>query len=179
MQSGDDSTPTPNPFLIPGTEEVEYSDDELGLSFRHPNDWVITDPPETVGIVVTMASPDGLVTFDIERDLPPPNIDAIAYGSARMRFFQQVEPSLMLITEEETTLTDGTLAYHAVWVSRNEEAESSGETVVVFRGDGDDREAFMIVSAGPTSLYRAWAGPVLFFYETLMVDPDPAVIPAG
>ena len=160
-----------NPFLIPGTVAVEYRDSELGLSFCHQDDWSISDPPDTEGIVVSLVSPEQTVTMDIERDLPPPQIDFMSYGSARMRFFQQLQPSLEIVQETETTLEDGTPAYHANWVSRSEEAESTGETLVVFRGEGDDREAFMIVSSGPSSLYSAWTGPILFFYETLTIDP--------
>ena len=167
---GEEATPTPNPYLIPGTSEVEYRDDELGFSFRHADDWMISDSAETVGIVVSVVSPDRLVTIDVERDLPPPQIDFMSYGNARMRFFQQLQPDLMILDETEATLTDGTPAYHANWVSRNETAESTGETIVVFRGEGDDREAFMIVSAGPTALYNAWMGPLLFFYESLVID---------
>ena len=29
----------------------------------------------------------------------------------------------------------------------------------------------MIVSSGPSSLYSAWTGPILFFWETLTIDP--------
>ena len=161
----------PNPFLIPGTEEMEYRDNELGVSFCHPDDWLISDPESTEGIVVSLVSPEQTVTMDIERDLPPPQIDFMSYGNARMRFFQQLQPSLEIVEETETALTDGTPAYHANWVSRAEDAETTGETLVVFRGEGDDREAFMIVSSGPSSLYSAWTGPILFFYETLTIDP--------
>ncbi len=164
------ATPTPNPYLIPGTEEVEYRDDELGFSFRHPDDWLVSDSPDPTGIIVSMVSPDQSVTIDVERDLPPPQIDFMSYGNARMRFFQQLQPGLMILEETETTLTDGNPAYHANWVSRSETGESKGETLVVFRGEGDDREVFMIVSAGPTGLYNAWTGPILFFYESLSID---------
>ena len=167
----EEATPTPNPFLIPGTQEVEYRDDELGFSFRHPDDWLISDPSDTEGIVVSVVSPDQLVTLDVERNLPPPRIDFMSYGNAQMRFYQLLQHDLMILDETETTLTDGTPAYHANWISRNETAESKGETLVVFRGEGDDREAFMIVSAGPTRLYNAWTGPILFFYESLTIDP--------
>ena len=163
--------PTPNPYLIPGTSEFEYRDDELGFSFRYPDDWLISDPDNTEGIVVSLVSPEQTVTMDVERDLPPPQIDFMSYGSARMRFFQQLQPSLEIVQETETTLADGTPAYHANWVSRAEDAETTGETLVVFRGEGDDREAFMIVSSGPSSLYSAWTGPILFFWETLTIDP--------
>ena len=172
-------TPTPNPFLVPGTEAVEYYDEELGFGFSHPNDWSITNPSEIQGIVVSITSPDGFVTFDIERDLPPPQIDPMGYGSARMRFIQQQVPTLTILTEEETTLTDGTPAYQANWVSRSEDAETSGQTLVVFRGEGDDREAFMIVTSGPSALYQAWTGPLLFFLETLTIDQDRIVLPTG
>ncbi|MYD36992.1 MAG: hypothetical protein F4X20_08340 [Dehalococcoidia bacterium] len=167
----EDPTPTPNPFLIPGTSELEYRDDELGFSFRYQDDWLISDPEDTEGIVVSLVSPERTVTVDIERDLPPPQIDFISYGSARMRFFQQLQPSLEIVEETETTLTDGTPAYHANWVSRAVDAETTGETLVVFRGEGDAREAFMIVSSGPSSMYSAWTGPILFFYETITIDP--------
>jgi len=175
MMSGcffrEEPTPTPNPFLIPGTSELEYRDDELGFSFRYQDDWLISDPPDTEGIVVSLVSPEQTVIMDIERDLPPPQIDFMSYGSARMRFFQQLQPSLEIVQETETTLADGTPAYHANWVSRAENAETTGETLVVFRGEGDDREAFMIVSSGPSSMYSAWTGPILFFYETITIDP--------
>ena len=161
-----------NPFLIPGTEGVEYRDSELGVSFCYPDDWLISDPDNTEGIVVSLVSPEQSVTMDVERDLPPPQIDFMSYGSARMRFFQQLQPSLEIVQETETALADGTPAYHANWVSRSEDAETTGETLVVFRGEGDDREAFMIVSSGPSSLYSAWTGPILFFYETLTIDPE-------
>ena len=168
--SGEEPTPTVNPFLIPGTSELEYRDDELGFSFRYQDDWTVTQGSETEGIVASLVSPDQTVTFEIERDLPPPQIDFMSYGAARMRFFQQVQPSLTIVDETETTLSDGTPAYHADWRSRNEEAETTGETLVIFRGEGDDREAFMIVSSGPTPLYNAWTGPILFFYESLKIE---------
>lgn len=164
-------TPTPNPYLIPGTSELEYRDDELGFSFRYQDDWLISDPENTQGIVVTLVSPEQAVTVDVERDLPPPQIDFMSYGGARMRFFQQLQPSLEIVQETETVLADGTPAYHANWVSRAVDAETTGETLVLFRGDGDDREAFMIVSSGSSSMYSAWTGPILFFYETLTIDP--------
>ncbi len=169
--SNETSTPTPNPYLIPGTHAVEYRDEELGIGFSRPDDWSVTDPSETRGIVVSVESPDGSVTIDIERGSPPPQIDVMSYGSARMDFFQRAQPSLTVLEEIETTLTDGTPAYRAEWVSRLEDAETSGETIVAFRGDGDEREAFLIISAGPTALYRAWTGPILFFQETLSLDP--------
>ena len=167
----EEPTPTPNPFLIPGTSELEYRDDELGFSFRYQDDWLISDPDDTEGIVVSLVSPEQTVTVDVERDLPPPQIDFMSYGGARMRFFQQLQPSLEIVQETEITLEDGTPAYHANWVSRGQDAETTGETLVVFRGEGDDREAFMIVSSGPSSMYSAWTGPILFFYETITIDP--------
>ncbi len=169
--AGDGATSTPSPFLIPGTHEVEYQDDELKFSFRHANDWLISDHPDTLGVVASLASPEGSITIDIERDIPPPQIDVMSYGSARMDFFTSLQPGLMILEEKEVVRTDETPSYYARWVSRNEDAESSGETLVVFRGEGDDREAFFVVSAGPTALYNAWTGPILLFYESLTIGP--------
>ena len=168
-------TPTPNPFLIPGTEAVDYYDDELGFGFSHPNDWHIDDPTGIHGVVVSITSPDGFVTFDVERDVPPPQIDEMGYGGARMRFVQQQVPTLTILSEVETTLSGDSPAYQANWVSRSDEAETTGQTFVVFRGNGDNRDAFMVVTSGPSALYQAWTGPLLFFLDTFTIDDDHAV----
>ena len=165
--------PTANPFLIPGTTEVQYHDGELGIWFRHPDDWTLNDPAETEGIVVTLSSPDNVVHIDVNLDVPPPQIDVVSYGAARMEQFQMRQPTIVIEEESEATLTDGTPAYRASWVSREDDAETIGDTLVVFRGVGTDRQAFLVVSSGPTSLYRAWTGPLLYFYETFAVSPPP------
>ena len=74
----------------------------MGFSFRYPDDWLISDPEDTEGIVVSLVSPEQTVTMDVERDLPPPQIDFMSYGSARMRFFQQLQPSLEIVQETES-----------------------------------------------------------------------------
>ena len=168
--SDTDPTPTVNPYLIPGTSELEYRNEDLRFSFRYQDDWTVKADGGMEGIVASLISPDQTVTIDIERDLPPPQIDVMSYGVARMRFFQQVQPALMILDETEQTRPSGAVAYHANWVSRDTDAETTGETLVVFRGEGDDREAFMIVSSGATSLYTAWTGPILFFYESLVIE---------
>ena len=163
--------PTANPFLIPGTSEVQYHDEELGIRFKHPDDWSLNDPAETEGVIVTVSSPDGFVHIDIDRDFPPPQIDVVSYGAARMQLFQIAQPAIVIEDEGESALPDGTPAYRARWVSRLDDAETSGETLVVFRGEGRDRETFLVISSGPTALYRAWTGPILYFYETFAVSP--------
>ena len=163
--------PTANPFLIPGTTEVQYYDGQLGIWFKHPSDWSLNDPSVTEGIVVTVSSPDNFVHIDVDRDFPPPQIDVVSYGAARMQLFQMQQPTILIEEEGESALTDGTPAYRATWVSREDDAETIGETLVVFRGEGRNREAFLVVSSGPTVLYSAWTGPILYFYETFAISP--------